>query len=860
VGGYTVLTNIGTGDRALSNFFIKRLEMIDKELERYLKDRYTTALEELFKRAKPKQDAAGKVPQGKLGASVHALFDKLREATEKTAVEVDGDITGLEQQIMSGELEAEEEAMKGLLADALPLFGNWASADASRMAQAVQMGYDILRKAYKQQRELALIKRNQREERRLAGAESAGVEGDVDEAINKQQNIAGKRWQQWKAFNVNLFGFDQLISFIFGRDSKITKEIVNGQRKADNAKTDELISVWDEWQDFLALLAGAANSRSVAAIIKGQEIVHALSQPSVKIKHTNMKGEEVEFEFSQNQMVTITMMWMQPKGRAHMMGKLDDDGNPIGKWHYDQDFINRVESKLTPEARAVRSFLLRKYAEEWKSINDVFVRLRGINMPQEMYYSPLGVDPVVAIDAGLLADPSTGFALAAPNRTPPAMRSRGAAIAKPKFRDAVQVYFAHRRQMAHWKAFAEFNSEMLAVLGHIDIRNVVAAKGGVEALNTLNKWMTYLTQGGNIDAAAGLALHAYFNGIMSRIASFVLFGKVVTIAIQSTQLGAAAAKMPFPAYMKRLAKLLTGRMSWGNALKSQYIQRRIKEMPPQVQLAMEGLMGDKPSYIGEVGRRVGTYISRADGLFTAGTYAIVYDYQLEQMKKAGLSDAQAEAAAREEAERQTDEVAQPTRMGARSAFEATTTSPLGKSVWAFGSESRKNWSMNAYLWFSNSSFDQKRRALYYTLVISTMMATLIRTIARDLRDDEDDEWFDEKNWDLRRLALMMSSDFLYGFPVLGEMVEETAFRLFGQYRPQGSLLSVGDAPAALSRMPQHIADTLNEEGDTDQIVKDVNRIIQGMGIFLPKATAAAVLSNAAKDLYEFAKPLFAKDQ
>ena len=861
VGGYTVLANIGTGDRALSNFFIKRLEMIDKELERYLKDRYTKALDELFKRAKPKQDAAGKVPQGKLGASVHDLFDELRKATTKTVVEVDGEVTSLEQQVASGELEPDMEAMKGLLADVLPLFANWATADASRMAQAVQIGFDILRKAYKRQRELTQIKRNQQEERRLVAKESTGITGDIDEAINKQQNIAGKRWQQWKALNVNLFGFDQLISFVFGRDSKITKEIVNAQRKADNVKADELIGVWEEWQGVLAELAGVEDSRSMKATHKGQDIVYRLAEPkTAKIKHANMQGEEIELEFSQNQLITITMMWMQPKGRAHMMGKLDSDGNPIGDWHYDQDFVNRVEAKMTPEARAIRRFLLRKYAEEWSSINEVFVRLRGINMPQEDFYSPLGVDPLVAIDSGMLADPATGFALSAPNRTPPALRSRGAAVAKPKFQDAVQVYFAHRKQMAHWKAYAEFNSDMLSVLGHRNTRNAVEAKGGVEALKTLNKWLTYMTQGGNIDAAAGLAMNEYFNGVMGRIASFVLFGKVVTVAIQSTQLGAAAAKMPFPSYINRLAKLLTGQMSWGDSLRSPYIQRRIKEMPPQVQLAMEGLLANKPSYVAEAARRVGWYISGSDGLYTAGTYAMIYDYRLEQAKKAGLSGPEAERVAREEAERDTDEVAQPTRMGARSAFEATMTSPLARSAWAFGSDARKNWAMNSFLWFSNASADRKRQALYFTLVISTAMATVIRTIARDIKDDDDEEWFDEKNWDVRRMTLMMATDFVYGFPVLGEMAEETAFRLFGEYRPQGSVLSVGDSPAALSRMPQHIADTLNGEADPDKIVKDVNRMLQGMGLFSPQAASAAALSNAAKDLYEFTKPLWKDDE
>jgi hypothetical protein len=59
-------------------------------------------------------------------------------------------------------------------------------------------------------------------------------------------------------------------------------------------------------------------------------------------------------------------------------------------------------------------------------------------------------------------------------------------------------------------------------------------------------------------------------------------------------------------------------------------------------------------------------------------------------------------------------------------------------------------------------------------------------------------------------------------------------------------------------MPQHIADTLNGEADADKIVKDVNRMLQGMGLFAPQAASAAALSNAGKDLYEFTKPLWKK--
>jgi hypothetical protein len=859
VGGYTVLTNIGTGDRALSNFFIKRLEMIDKELERYLKDRYTTALKKLFKRAKPKRDDAGKVPKGKLGAGVHTLFERLEMAVEMSSVEIDGEIASLEQQIASGELEPEQEAASILLSDALPLFGEWKTADASRMAQAVQMGYDIYRVAYKKQQAKALLRKNMRDQERIDAKDSSGAPDDTAPVRQQNKNEAEMLKSKTKGIVTNLLGFDQLMSLVFGRDSAFTKKWVNWQRKSDNAKDDEFNAVYDQWAKFLATLTKHKKPYSMKATYAGQDLSFEMAEPKHKIKHANPFGEEVEFTFSQADLLDITMMWMQPKGRAHMIGKLDDYGDPIDDWNYDQTFVNKAEALLTDEAKAIRDFLLNDYAEQWSELNEVFVKLNDINLPQEQFYSPLSVNPVQTTQ-NQTVDPLTGFAVAVPNRTPPSLRSRGASVAEPVFNNAINKWFAHRLQMAHWKAYAEFNNEALSVLGHRNVRNAIEAKVGQAGLTSLQHYLTYFQQGGNRAADANLELTKALRGILGRAITMSLFGRIGTVLIQFTQLGAAAAKMPLHAYLRRFSKLMTGQMGWGEALKSPYIQRRIAQMPPQVQVAMAGLRANKPSQIREAARRVGWLLSGNDGLATAGTYAMVYDYQLEQMKKAGMTGAQAEAAAREEAERATDEIAQPTRAGARSAFELSQTSPLQTVAWAFASEPRKNISLLAYLQRAKRPLTEKGRAMLYVFIINGVFAALMRTMLRDLRDDEDDEIFDwDDTWSPKRLALMVMTEPLYGVPVLGEMAEEAIFRAFREYRPEGSLYSVADPAFSLSRVPEHFSNLLEGELDGRRLVKDINNILRGFGYAYPTAAGAAALSNLGKEVYEMADTIFGDD-
>ena len=832
--GYRAERNLDPtrADRAIADVFIQRINRINEALEKFLRDEYNDAAVELFKRAKPQRSGAGEKPKGKLGATVHELFDTLKEATEWSAEKAQAWADGQWARIESGELNPYEQAHATLAAQVVPLFADWANADSTQRAAAVSMGKDILDRAYKGEQQRIIAQRTKRGYDRTDLSKDAGVSAQDDKArqnaVKRENSLPAK----WEAAMLNLLNFDQVLRYVFGNDSKIAQKISDRQRKADNVKSDDIAALSDDWASLLTRLGGGE--------MQGQQLLFDLSR----------MDEEIDgVSYSQNQLVAITMMWMQPKGRQHMEGFMDSDGQPAGKWHYNQAFVNKAEKLLRPESKVIREYLLLKYDQEYEAINKVYRKVYGLNLPKNQFYSPLIVESINApAQAGI--DPVTGGVFAAGANSPSALRSRGGAIAQPVFRDAVQTYFGHMLQMAHWKAYAEFNGEVSALLGHRDTRNVVKGKAGEQAATVMNNWLQYFQQGGNKDAANHLAINQMINRVTGNFAAIALFGRVSTLALQVTQLGAASAKMPVGAYLSRFGKLMSGRLGWTTALDSDYIQRRIKDMPPAVALAMQGLRAEKPSQIRNAARWLGQHLSGFDGFFTAGTYAIVYDYQLSQARQNGMGGQEAAEYAREATERIVDEIAQPTRAGARSIYELNLTNPVARAVWAFSSESRKNMGLLMYTGAKGGGRNFGK-ALTYVLLLNGLVGIVIRNAFRDMRDDDDDELFDEKNWGWKRLAAQFISDPIYGIPVIGETIEGGIYTAFGVYQPTGSVFDVARGVPAAKRLGyDHPIALLEGEAEFRDIVADVNRVLAAAGLFNSTIAGAASISNLAKDVFE----------
>lgn len=828
IGGYTQLAKLDTDAKRL-DYLKRRLKTVDRVVNDWLKKEYGAMFDKLLDRAKPVKGKPGEKPKGKIGADVHALFDVLRQAKTWTAENAEAHAAGLESQIGTGDLTPEQEAHATLEANLVRLVADWKDADAARRASAVQNATSVFESGYAKFKLAKLMEAEDRGIRRKSLETDTGKTGDAgerDEKILADNGLKGG----WKDNFLSLISFEQLSEYIFGRDSKEATRIVDMERAAAAMKEDAVQTDMDSLENLFESITGSA--------LEGEKLRWTLSQKSIKVGNRQLSPLEA---------ITATLMWRQEDGRRHMLGHKDENGNFSGKWHYDQAFIDKIEAALSPEAQAVRAHIASEYSKEWEQINPTFVQLNGISLPKNPNYSPLTVKPQTA-SAGQMVDPVTGSTMSGASTTPGSLRSRGQAIAEPEFRDALQTFIAHRKQIQHWLAYAPFNAEAGTILRNRDLGNAIEARGGDQALTLMRGWVDFFVQGGTRDAQAQIDLNKMMNRISGRAAASVLIGRMGVIAIQTTQLGAALAEMPVGSFAMRFGKLMTGQLEWGAAFRSEYIQRRLAQMPVVVQQAMEGLKASKPNWLKYHVQKLGLLISGTDARMTAGTFAIVHDYQLKQARSMGLSGAEADAYAMNAAERVVDRIAQPTRAGTRSYFENTSAGgPAMRVLWSFASESRQKLMLSLWrLGSADRSLGEKARAVAVTWVVGGMVATIIRAAMRDVRDDDDDEWFDEKNWGVKRLALSSLTGPFQGIPFIGDMIEGGVYSMAGEYLPEGNLFS--SIPKSLKTATQ-----VSEWGDKkpDEIIRDIETILSGAALVDPTGNSAATasLSHLVRDLF-----------
>lgn len=836
VGGYVKLSKL-TNHEARQKFLMDRIEKVSEALETFQKKDFDKQFDKLLKKSLPVKGTAGAKKVGKIGADVHQLFDVLREAKYWTAEEAEAHAQGLESQIATGHLTPEQEAHAELEANLVRLVGDWAHADAARREAALENAAEVLRKGYSEAR-MKKLEISERRATERADLESDtgkdGLKPERDQTDKVERNTWFGLRAGIKKMALNLSSFEQVMHYAFGKDSVVGNKFVDSQVKGEYQKEDGIQTRMAALDSLFRALGGGG--------LKGEKLRYDLgSKKSVTFEGTQWNGVEL----TQLEGVAATLMWKRAQGRMHMIGKLDDTGKPVSKWHYNQEFVDKVESQLSPEAKSVRDFLAEQYAKEHGEINPLYKDLYGISLPKDKNYSPITVDPYQK-KAGQVVDPTTGQATSAGSTTPSALKSLSSFVAEPQFRDAIQTYIAHVKQIEHWKAFAKFSGEALSILNNRELRNAVQARGGKEASTVLGLWVDYFAQGGFRDASAQL----HFNGLMSHLvhgaSSVLLVGKASVLAVQSVQLGAALAEMGYGQYLSRFGKLFTGQLGWSDAFHSDYIQRRLEQMPVLIQQAMQGLASGNPNALKHNVAKLGQLISGADALFTAGTYAMVLDHQRGVAKDLGLTGVEAETYAHENAARITDRVAQPTRGGARSIYENTAVAPSHRLLWAFASESRQKLALAAWgLAAKDKPIGERTRALAVAWAVGGIGATVVRAAVADAIDPSDDDIFDDKHWNPKRLALSSLTGPLQGIPVLGDALNATIFGLAGVYQPEGTILDAKNAVAAVRRIPK----TVTGQSDTEHVLKDADSILSALGMANETLAAAASVTHLAKQLY-----------
>jgi hypothetical protein len=805
VGGFVQLAEIKT-DRGRAGFFKERLERLERELEKTLRKEYRGQLDRVLESYRPKREA-GKKPKGKVGAEAQQILDTAEAAMTLDAAQIAAKVAEFDNLATNPDTTPEDAIKYGRIRDMLPLLGDIKNADSARLVSAIAAVKLVGSEGWARWKFQQLQIQENRKIARAALVQETGKTGVRAERVAAEAaaaSIVGKS----RSMLLNLSSFTEVLNYVFGEKSTTANEFLQRERAASNQREDTIENISREINDLFTQLAGGE--------LKGEQLRYRLAQKSIDTKAG---------KFSELEALTAVLMWSQEDGRRHMTGPLDENGRPAGPWNYDQAFVDDLTQALSPEALKVLGWLRAQYDAEHAPLSALYQQRHGLPLPKHENYSPLSLTPQQT-KGGEVVDPISGNMVTGSILTPGSLRTRSlTAVAEPDFKDALGVFLAHKKMMAHWAAYYDVALEMQSTLAHRDVANAVKAKAGPEGAAVLRSWLDYFAQGGVRDAAAGLEVGKAMGRTLGRASQMALFGRVSTLMVQSTQLAAAAVKMPVGSYVLRLSKLLSGNLGWGDAMQSEFIKRRVTQAPAIVQQAMQSLgAAGSPNAIKYAARQAGRLISGADALFTAGTYAILLDYHRGTAADLGLTGAEADAFAHAEAARDTEAVAQPTRGANRSLAELTATHPMTRLGWSFASEARQKIALTAWA-LGSGDVARAAKTGALTFIVGGLFTQILKNLWREMKGDDDEE-----KWSAKRLTLAAVTGPLNGIPGFSLVTGDG-----------GTLFAKG------GRALRALESLATDDQTPAQTLQAVNTILSAMGLVSDNAAALAALTNTATD-------------
>jgi hypothetical protein len=895
VGGFVKLASLGT-DKAREAEIVKRLDLLDQVVEKEAKKFYRTKIEDTFEKAKPKKGKAGEKPKGKLGAQTQALVDLARTFSALDEAGVAAERAAITDR-MTKETDPAKVADLFEREQLLDLFGDLderTSAELEAAAAWLSDTYDTGRNRWR-----AVIEQREEQTRtqRQKVREEIGLQG-LDAEQQKALEEARTITKRAAGVALSWLSFEQVMTSILGRGSKLARDVVRQARAATTSKTDALrakraafkatmsgifgTTKQREWQDKLWNLSqiggvqvvkmeGArTETRTVAVeavqrIIEGKASAKAFGLDALKLDKladawaendslpANRRKENLSFEvpiagtatptrLSQLQAVNITMLARQPGYTENMAGH-----------GWTAEVLEEIENQLTPEAKAIRDWLAGEYRNGYDSLNEVYARMYGVNLPRLVNYSPGTFEAMDAMGQDI--DPYGQGLLSEGGFRAGMLKTRGKHKAAPRLEDALSVYWSHVNATEHFKAFGEFARDLRGVMNNADVRKSIKAKGGKDLLEAGQNWIGAFERNGVENRSTSSAFDEFIRRRQASQAYLALAYNMGTLMKQSTAALASLLNMGPGAAARQFAKLVTGGLDLKAAYNSDVIQRRLDAgYSPEVRQAMAAMMAERPSWGTGLVQKGMEIIGVVDAVFTTASYAMAYDYHLQSAKDAGMNDALAKTEAEREAEATVARTAQPSEMMDRSLFEMGL-QPTGKFLFMFASEARQKAAMALEAYSPSSGLSKGERATRLLLlhVVFPLAIQTITNLWRDAREDDDDELFDSDNWRAGDYAKAMLLGPLTGIPLVGSALNASLTPIFGgHYFPN-------DPTQPLNRALGGGADVLEaiQEGDLESGLKGARSLMWALALAMggEKAAAVGVGTNILYDAFRVTENL-----
>jgi len=429
----------------------------------------------------------------------------------------------------------------------LAVLGGLRSADQSLLDDINNIKQEgILSRELKKQNRLAYIE--------IAVEEAVAIIGGVDEAkksLGIKPSTKDKSWTQ-KVRNA-LFAsgatnfiqaWDDILDIIsYGdKSSKPGESIISKYGNVHEEENVEKQGNMNMMESFQKLVIDTYGLKNTSQMIK------MFNQDSVKQDlgiFTNLNGDRVQ------------MLFTKAEARKTIMSLLDPSlyetfFDPKGGMHWSQDMVTALYNMMTQQDLDFIQAQMKWYQGYYKSINDIYSEIYGVNLPNNPFYSPISREGVnKEEDAGLQE-----FLKDAPFRasadTAGSLKARTVNRLPITQQSDILVLTRHVTEMEHFKAWSQKIRDLNAVFNHIDVRTAIAENYGQSINQHIEDTIQDLASGGNEKSR----MYGFWDKIRVKYTQSVLAVKPSLFLKQLSSVVAYADAIPAAYWSKEFTKVL----------------------------------------------------------------------------------------------------------------------------------------------------------------------------------------------------------------------------------------------------------------------------------------------------------------
>lgn len=572
---------------------IRRLEKMEKALNKYHQRKLREKIEKAIKKSKFKVSGSRK-REGKIGQLGHNVVEHIESVKGQSLQAAEASKADLTQTFEEIETPTSEEFERwDSLTLATDLFYDYENATTARLEQAL----DFVTTNYKEGRKewLAELERR-REERDQFVKEAISFMGDKDlaeigeiEASTRSTNKSRKmRSKAPEAVAEFLFSNHHTLARIVenAKDKKAAKDWYNrllDSRIQGDLKTE--VEAEQKQADFKEKIREIVGAKGKLVDHKVHKFLYEAKQARIN-KITTIEGaktEEVsvpknvvesilrgevggfdgevlsdtdieslreavaEFdqltEKQQGKQRNIKFERVVSEGARKPVGEISheealqwwltmrqpDQREKLEKMGWDEQTMEEISEFIPADVKELGLWMSNNLVEEGAEISNIHAKEYGVELNTGENYFPVQNKIYDSKSEIDLNDPGSGRGISTAS-----LKERVVNKARPAQVGAFGTYLRHVTEMAYWKHNVSWVRQYGGAFKTKEFAKNMEAKVGVTAYKTLNKYMESVSNKGAATAQEMLGMERFVKGLMSRAALSILGSRISTIWVNST--------------------------------------------------------------------------------------------------------------------------------------------------------------------------------------------------------------------------------------------------------------------------------------------------------------------------------------